>query len=301
MKTSTIKKVLREKMNDWLSTITDKQLARDLHDGLLVSGGSIASMFLGEHVNDYDVYLSDMDLVKRVALYYTKTFGNDMEVLDGRNKASYLKRLEEWESLGNGAHLAIESLKPDQIKILVKDGSGYKVTTEYPEGTKYTPAFFSPNAISLTDDLQIVLRFYGDHTEVHKTFDFIHATNYFTFNEGLVTNVRALECLLSKTLIYQGSLYPLTSIIRAKKFIKRGYNISAGEYLKIMFQISGMPLTDVNVLEEQLIGVDVAYFGVLISILRSQAKKETDEVLTSEKLNLIIDMLFNGMGDGEED
>jgi hypothetical protein len=40
----------------------------------------------------------------------------------------------------------------------------------------------------LTEDLQIVLRFSG--VTNHKIFDFVHATNYFTFEEGLVTNAK---------------------------------------------------------------------------------------------------------------
>jgi hypothetical protein len=61
-----------------------------------------------------------------------------------------------------------------------------------------------------TEDLQIVLRFSGNVTQIHKTFDFVHATNYFTFEEGLVTNV-AVESILTKSLRYQGSyiLLPL--------------------------------------------------------------------------------------------
>jgi hypothetical protein len=94
------------------------------------------------------------------------------------------------------------------------------------EGKKYQVAFFSQNAISLTEDLQIVLRFSGNVTQIHKTFDFVHATNYFTFEEGLVTNVAALESILTKSLRYQGS-YPLTSVIRMKKFIQRGWTVNA--------------------------------------------------------------------------
>jgi hypothetical protein len=37
------------------------------------------------------------------------------------------------------------------------------------EGKKYQVAFFFPNAISLTEDLQIVLRFSGNVTQIHKT------------------------------------------------------------------------------------------------------------------------------------
>jgi hypothetical protein len=87
--------------------------------------------------------------------------------------------------------------------------------------------------------LQIVLRFSGNVTQIHKTFDFVHATNYFTFEEGLVTNVAALESILTKI---PGIPYPLTSVIRMKKFIQRGWTVNAGEILKMLFQVSELDL-----------------------------------------------------------
>src|SRR5690606_21747234 len=152
----------------------------------------------------------------------------------------------------------VNNLKEDQIKLFMRAGGGLRAN-ENIENTedkdkKYYPKFFSPNAISLSDDIQIVIRFYGTAEEIHKTFDFVHATNYFTHKEGLVTNNEAIESLLTKQLKYQGSLYPLTTIIRIKKFLKRGWNINAGEMLKAMFQISELDLKNPDVLEEQLIG-----------------------------------------------
>ena len=202
------------------------------------------------------------------------------------------------KEINNARAIAIRTLKDDQIKIHA--GGGIRMEeNEEEEGSekgqkdspKYRLLFVSPNALSLSDDVQIVCRFHGNAEQIHKTFDFIHATNYFTFEEGLVTNVKALQSLLTRQLYYQGSLYPLTSIIRSKKFIKRGWNISAGEYLKIMFQISELDLKNPDVLDEQLIGVDVAYFSTLISILRG--RDENEGPITSTYLNEIIDRVFS--------
>ena len=113
----------------------------------------------------------------------------------------------------------------------------------------------------------------------------------------MVNNNEALESIITKQLRYQGSLYPLTSIIRMKKFIKRNWNINAGEILKIMFQISELDLKDPNVLEEQLIGVDIAYFSTLISILRQLKNDKLD----SATLNEIIDKVFNSSEDRDEE
>lgn len=288
MQKKTIQKVIRTKIEDWLESITDKGLSHDLRSNVLVSGGSIASMLLKEPVNDYDVYIKDMDVLLRLVKYYTAP--NNLEIFDGRKKQSLIDDIEsnyddEVENVSNARTVSIRNLKEDQIKI--NAGSGFRV--ERDENIKYQAVFFSPNAISLSDDVQIVCRFHGDSEKIHSTFDFIHATNYFTFSEGLVLNIDALTSLITRQLKYQGSMYPLTSIIRVRKFIKRGWNIGAGELLKIMFQISELDLRDPDVMEEQLIGVDVAYFSTLVDILRNTQGKD----MTSSYLNEIIDRVFD--------
>ena len=301
MQVKTIKRIITKKMEDWISSIDDENLRADVKSNLLVSGGSIASMFLQEKVNDYDVYIKDMDVLLRLVKYYVGP--HNIEIFDGGERLSLVKKLEfdydsEEKEINNARAIAIRTLKDDQIKIHAGGGIRMEENEEeegsekdQKDSSKYRLLFVSPNALSLSDDVQIVCRFHGNAEQIHKTFDFIHATNYFTFEEGLVTNVKALQSLLTRQLYYQGSLYPLTSIIRSKKFIKRGWNISAGEYLKIMFQISELDLKNPDVLDEQLIGVDVAYFSTLISILRG--RDENEGPITSTYLNEIIDRVFS--------
>lgn len=303
MQTKTIRTTIENKLTGWLSTITDEKLRAEVRKNLLVSGGSITSMFLNEPVNDYDIYIQDMNVLVKLAEFYCPGI-----VLDGRKRDQYVEQLKrnngysEDEDQGMD-FVRVKNLKPDQVKLdIVSEGKRYDIITEANKPShmesvpKYQLAFLSQNAISLTDDLQIVLRFSGTPAEIHKNFDFLHATNYFTFEDGLVTNIKALESTLTKTLYYQGSLYPLTSIIRMKKFILRGWKINAGEILKIMFQISDLDLRDPEVLEEQLIGVDIAYFAKLIEVLRGVAT----EKLTSPYLNEIIDRIFNDHVDAED-
>ena len=78
-------------------------------------------------------------------------------------------------------------------------------------------------------------------------------------------------------MVYIGSKYPVCSVIRARKFIKRGWSINAGQYLKMCFQISKLDLSDISVLEDQLTGVDVAYFATLIDSLQAHSQKMKDE------------------------
>lgn len=303
MQTKTIKLIITQKLNEWLETISDLNLRKKVKENLLVSGGSITSMFLNEKVNDFDIYIKDMNILVELANYYCPN-----RVLDGRLREQYLREyFAEFEDSTqnvenmmadldqNQSELVVryKNLKQDQVKLNIAS-FGERINLEESE-EKYRVAFLSQNAISLTDDIQIVLRFSGTAEEIHKNFDFIHATNYFTFEDGLVTNIKALESTLTKDLKYQGSLYPLTSIIRMKKFLLRGWKMNAGEILKILFQVSELNLKNPEVLEEQLIGVDIAYFSKIIEILRGVPA----EKINSSYLNAIIDKVFNEFDDEE--
>ena len=307
MQIKSIRKNIENKMEEWLATIPNIEkvdsnyvpeylitLRDRVRKNLLVSGGSIASMLLKEDVNDYDVYIQDMDVLIDLVRYYTKGYP-DIRVLDGRKRNEYLSELHPNQQ--GIVYVSINNLKTDQVKLYFESESGGKKIDENyvnKDSPQYLPTFFSPNAISLSNKIQIVTRFHGDNEAIHKTFDFIHATNYFTMKDGLVTNKEALESIICKQLKYQGSFYPLTSIIRMKKFIKRGWNMNAGEILKIMFQISELDLHNPNILEEQLIGVDVAYFGRLIEILRTVDANK----ITSPYLNTLIYKIFNDYDEG---
>lgn len=176
MQTKTISKIISMKMEQWLETITDKKLRNKVRKNILVSGGCITSMFFNEDVNDFDVYINDMDILKKLVQYYAKPF--NIMILDGRKDRNTNNDNE------NHYSIATRTLKEDQIKLYFETGSGMRVNEDKKEEElNYSPIFFSPNAISLSNKVQIVCRFHGDNIAIHKTFDFIHATNYFTFQE----------------------------------------------------------------------------------------------------------------------
>jgi len=305
MQIKSIQKAVRVKMTEWLATIKDEILAKELRKNILVSGGSICSMLQKTKVNDFDVYIKDRVVLMALVKYYTKDHPEVM-ILDGTRREEYLLDLkdryntDQEKEIHNAYAVSVRNLKPDQIKLFF-GVSGVRVNEGRPaEEMIYLPKFFSPNAISLSNDLQIVIRFFGDAEQIHKTFDYVHATNYFTFDEGLVTNKAALESIITGQLKYQGSQYPVTSIIRMRKFLKRGWNIGAGEILKILFQVSELNLRDPDVLEEQIIGIDVAYFAKLIEILRNLPEDAATpggaparRDITAEYLSELIDRVFN--------
>jgi hypothetical protein len=136
---------------------------------------------------------------------------------------------------------------------------------------KYRVLFMTSNAITLSDQMQLVLRFQGEPEEIHKNYDFIHCCGYWaSWKREVVTSVPTLLAIMNKELVYQGSRYPICSIIRTRKFLTRGWTINAGQYVKMVYQVSKLDMNDPMVLEDQLVGVDSAYFSELIRKLKEQ-------------------------------
>jgi len=301
-----IKKELDAKINDWLLTIDDENLVKLIEKNVIITGGSIASMLLGEKVNDYDVYFRNKETARATAEYYAKKF-NEKHTEKTNNALPYTPEVRE-ETITNikgeeeerviifiksagiaaeeqGEYSYFEQMSEDSAIEFVES-----MATDREDKDKYRVSFLSQNAITLTDSVQIIIRFFGNPEEIHNNYDFEHACCYYDYSEkDLVLPASALECLLSRTLIYRGSLYPIASIFRMKKFLGRGWRITAGQQLKIMWQISEIDLSDYNTLREQLTGVDLAYMYQLI-----EALKDADhEKINSAYVSTIIDKIFD--------
>jgi hypothetical protein len=161
------------------------------------------------------------------------------------------------------------------------------------EKRAYFPVFMSTNAITLSNGIQIIVRFYGEPSQVHDTFDFVHTKAYYDIGDGKITVPKEVyEATVNKTLLYTGSRYPVCSVFRLRKFINRGWTINAGQILKMCMQISDLDLWDIDVLEEQLIGVDSIYFMQLIEQFRKQKEKNGNFEITTDYVLSVVDKIF---------
>ena len=305
-KRSGIIKELNSKIIEWLSTIDDIPLRDRVSKEVVITGGSIASMLLGERINDFDIYLKTKETTKLIAEYYVAKFNAANET------KSAVKPVEPFvleERIQN-----CKGIIEDRITIRIKSAgiAGEETSNVYqyfesqPEDAaqayvdsikesedstkpKYRPIFLSTNAITLSNDVQLVIRFYGQPDAIHDNFDFAHAMCYYDYNQkNLVLPAEALEMLLSRTLKYRGSLYPVASIFRMKKFLERGWRITAGEQLKIAWQVSELNLKDQVTLQEQLTGCDAAYMHQLIEALKDIPADKIDSAYVAT----IIDRIF---------
>lgn len=304
-----IKKVLKGKHEEFCASIRDEAVRKLVEKNSIITGGSIVSLLLGEKIKDFDYYFTDYETAKAVAVYYVNEFNRlnpdhrikpvvNLET-EGRvririQSAGITSEAEDdnYKYFENHPHEEGEAYV-EQMTACLDDG----VLRESPEDEAnkpvYRPIFLSDNAITLSNKVQVVIRFYGCPEEIHKNYDFVHCTNYWTSKDNnLVLRPEALESILAKELFYQGSLYPLCSVIRTRKFLKRGWYINAGQYLKMCFQISELDLTDLDVLQEQLTGVDAAYFIEIIEYCKKRKEQEPDFEVTMPYLCKIVDKVF---------
>ena len=289
MKAKTIKAVLTKKHKDFIATIQDEEVRKLVDKNSIITGGSIVSMLLGEDVNDFDYYFTDKNTCEKVAHYYAKQFA-ELTKPSVEVKTSEAGRVSIFiRSQGIAEETSNETVDEfDNLELCEAI-----VDAEAQEKPEYRPIFLSSNAITLSNKVQLIIRFYGEAEEIHSNYDFVHATCYWESKDGKFTlPAKALEAILTKELIYQGSKYPLASIMRTRKFIQRGWSINAGQFLKMALQLNIMDLLDVSVLEEQLTGVDSAYFSHVIDAIKAKTEDDPTYKVDNSYLFEVINRIF---------
>lgn len=324
----TIKKVVRKKIKDWLDTIDDCALRETIKSDLIVTGGCFASFILGEEVNDYDCYFKTKETTIKVAEYYVnkwnETHGKQLNkigyetkvfVLDGANPSKDLLQYYHISKLEDSASRMISNTTPDRVKIIfpsdgiVGDPNEANQQEELglsesiqeldeisqaeilaKEKKAYFPVFLSTNAITLSNGIQLIVRFYGGVEKIHETFDFVHTRSHYDYDKDeLSIPNEVYDAVTNKHLLYVGSKYPVCSVFRLRKFINRGWSVNAGQMLKMCLQISELNLHDIDVLEDQLVGVDSLYFK---NMIESFAKYGPEKITTDYVIS-VVDKIFS--------
>jgi len=181
-----------------------------------------------------------------------------------------------------------ETVSEEELENLVKNDG--KDDSSYPK--KFKPIFLSTNAVTLSGKMQCIIRFYGTPEEIHSNFDFVHVMGYWeSKNQNkVVIPLDTLNAMVDKKLLYRGSKYPLATMVRVRKYLKRGWSINAGQLLKIAYQLHDINLYDVKVLEDQLVGVDTMYFKMFLDIIQKE-KGDTAE-LDQDYVVSVIEKVF---------
>lgn len=264
-KEQAIKEKLRSAFDSFLESIEDAEIRQLFKEYGFIAGGAIASCVTDDEPKDYDIYLKDKKACYSITEY----------LLDQMGEESLVNRLT-FES--NGLSLWV----PGGIIRLPKNGE------------KYQPFIVTANAFSFTDGVQVIIRFADSTDKIVGNFDFLHAKGVYDYKEdALIIPDEVMLALKQKRITYTGSKYPLASMIRTRKFMRRGWNVNAGQFLKMSIQISQLDLTDPKVLREQLVGVDMLYFAGFLAEL----EKEKLGDISKLELEKRFEFLFNKIDD----
>jgi hypothetical protein len=311
MKSKTIKSILQKKHNDFINSIDDEKVKKLVDKNSIITGGSIVSMLLKEKVSDFDYYFTDKETAIAVAKYFfSKKVGKEVPIIDTSKlpddiRSSVSKCASKIDDCGilvfeDKIKMVIRSTGaigefPEDSEIIPEEvGLDPEPIQEEDEKEKYKVQYISGNAITLSNKIQLITRFFGDPEEIHKNFDFLHATCYWVSKTGeLVLSAKALEAIIAKELVYVGSRYPICSIMRIRKFIQRGWTINAGQIVKMTWQVSELDLTNIDTLEDQLIGVDSAYFLQVIEDIKNRVNEDPNFKIDGRYLFTIINRIFN--------
>lgn len=288
-----IRNQLKRTLDAWVKSFGDDPIAKVVEENAIVTGGAIVSLLCGETPNDYDVYFKTHQSCLEVARYYAQKWNKEHSVEDGVVHVSDEDGRVRAFIQSKGVVSETDDLIDDDSEP-IDIGIAELTEEEHNEGKeKYRIRYITSNAISLSDKIQVVLRFYGSVEEIHKYYDFVHCTCSYDYAKNEVTLLeRALEAIINKELYYVGSKYPLCSIIRARKFINRGWTINAGQYVKMCLQLNSLDLYDVDVLEDQLTGVDSGYFRQCIAAIRNEQEGNPDFKPDDTYLFELINKIF---------
>lgn len=286
-----IKKSLNAKIENWLKHVDNKNIEKIIRENVIITGGAIVSLLNGEEPNDYDIYFRTQEACYEVAKYYAaifdKTHNRNVIIKNEDDRVQCFIRSSgvAEENTVTAADNEAWEIKPEDVEDCTAELA--------PSDDKYRPVFFSTNAISLSDKIQLVVRFFGSPEEIHKNYDFVHCTcSYSFFDNELNLPSRALEAIINKELYYIGSKYPLCSIIRSRKFIQRGWTINAGQYLKMCLQLNELDLKDLDTFKDQLAGVDSYFFNRAIFQIEKMKEKNPEFVPDNTYLFEVINRIF---------
>lgn len=296
MQSREIKRHLKGVVDDWVASLEDGPrhrvgTAADLKvkveaHGVIIAGGAVVSLLMDEEPNDYDFFFPTLEFRNEVFEYYAKCYPAEA------TKTVYTRTNQRGE-------ITLSAEQHPRTYVINEEG----------RPNSYDPKIITRNAITLNNKVQLVTCKYGVRSHILNSFDFDHTRVAYTYpGNELYSEKDALESILTKELRYGESLYPIAALIRAHKFVQRGFVFPLPELLKIAFQINALDLTDKEVILDQLTGVSA---NVALNFVRKLTEREDETGLdllnkdthkdNFEVLCELIDDYFNDPANAEID
>ncbi|MFW9899666.1 MAG: hypothetical protein ACFFDY_00080 [Candidatus Thorarchaeota archaeon] len=199
-----------------------KELKEELYKNkAMIIGGAIRSIFTKEKINDYDIYFKEIKGLNTMYSYISGASGaSSQEVLNKDKKPKPLFGLKKFTKTSNAY-------------------SFYNKKT----GLK----------------IQLIRTFSGnDVNYIFGKFDFTVCMGAYDFEKNIfIFGDRFFKDNTSKTLIINlGTEYPINTMLRVKKYLRKGYSISGIEMVKLALTINNVSIITHEELQHHLMGID---------------------------------------------
>jgi len=254
-----------------------KDLPKELKEELkknkaMIIGGAIRSVFTKEKINDYDIYFKEIKGPN--AIYSYISGASSQEVLNKDKKPKPLFGLKEFTKTSNAY-------------------SFYNKKT----GLK----------------IQFIRAFSGnDINYIFGKFDFTVCMGAYDFEKNtFVFGDRFFRDNASKTLIINlGTEYPINTMLRVKKYLKKGYSISGIEMVKLALTINNVSITTHEELKHHLMGIDTLILEKFFNGKGEKIGEGEDQNLGNlpynystfiDELQAFVEREYSHLGFGDDD
>jgi len=163
--------------------------------------------------------------------------------------------------------------RPSDLDLYFRNSQDLEIVLENLKENGWNIGFQTDRATSMVKNgrlVQLISIVYGDPSHVIELFDFTvcsAAVILYTENSRENEEIFAgkiflhddfMEHLAGRVLVYTGSQYPLSSLKRAFKYVKRGYNICDESIIALAESVSNSNIfsSSVEELEEHIMGMD---------------------------------------------
>ena len=205
-------------------------------------------------------------------------------VLDRELKDIGLDKQPGWYLAGGACTSSFSNAKIHDLDIFFRSQWALSnALAVYSADEKIKVKYSTDNAVSYRVNgkkVQFIKKdgFVGEPEAVVPHFDFtISMCAYVPDERRFHYDPKFMEHLAARTLVYNpDSKNPLSTMVRVKKFLARGYTVSGVELVKLGLAINNLKITTYRELKEQLEGIDTVLLKELTDALLVKADSEYD-------------------------
>lgn len=108
-----------------------------------------------------------------------------------------------------------------------------------------------------------------DFTVCQAAYDF--ETDYFYYSDNFLVHNAQRQLIYTKS-----TEFPISTMIRVKKYLNKGYSISNTEYLKILLDVQSIKFETFSDFRNHIIGIDATYLIPLINLFDTEIYHGSD-------------------------